>query len=89
MLLKYSCTFLLMITIALLLSSLSCLHKPDHTAEIELAKTFRAHQEEFENLVKMSESDARLIRIAPDFTWLEDNLSWPRPMSELGISEDR
>ena len=37
----------------------------------------------------MADEDSKLIRIASDFTWLEGNLNWPRPESELGFSKQR
>lgn len=60
-----------------------------HPADHELEAMFKAHQEEFETLVKMSDVDERVIRIAPDFTWLKTNVNWPRPESEWGISKER
>jgi hypothetical protein len=37
----------------------------------------------------MSDSDAHVVRIAPGFTRLDTNWSWPRPDSLLGISRAR
>lgn len=45
---------------------------------------FFLHRADFERLVVMVNEDNHLIRIAPDFTWLDDNSSWPR--KDVGIS---
>ena len=37
----------------------------------------------------MSNQDFRIVRIAPSFTWLDDDWSWPRPASKWGLSETR
>ncbi len=52
-----------------------------------LRARFFAHRVDFERLVAMANEDSHLTRIAPDFTWLEDDVSWPR--SNVGISEAR
>jgi len=46
-----------------------------------------AHRADFEKLVAMANEDSHLDRIAPDFTWLDDDASWPR--KDVGISEER
>jgi len=46
-----------------------------------------AHSADFERLVVMANEDSHLIRIASDFTWLDDDSSWPR--KDVGISEQR
>lgn len=53
----------------------------------ELESNFKRNSEVFETLHSMAEQDSRLIRIAPDFTWLENNTKWPR--EDAGISESR
>lgn len=35
----------------------------------------------------MADKDSRLTRIAPDFTWLDDDVAWPR--KDVGISAQR
>lgn len=55
----------------------------------ELIDKFKARRTDFEMLVEMANQDRRLVRIASDFTWLDDNLNWPRPESDLGFSKDR
>jgi hypothetical protein len=52
-----------------------------------LRARFLAHRADFERLVAMANEDNHLIRIAPDFTWLDDDSSWPR--KNVGISEQR
>jgi len=37
----------------------------------------------------MMDEDWHMSRIAPDFTWRQDSLAWPRPESEWGISKER
>ncbi len=52
-----------------------------------LRARFFAHRADFEKLVAMANEDSRLTRIAPDFTWLGDDVAWPR--KNVGISEQR
>jgi hypothetical protein len=52
-----------------------------------LRARFFAHRADFERLVAMANEDNRLIRIAPDFTWLDDDVAWPR--KDVGITEER
>src|SRR5262245_42517288 len=37
----------------------------------------------------MLAEDSRMTRIAPDFLWTDDNVAWPRPESQWGISRVR
>jgi len=63
---------------------------PDDVARLdssELESNFKRNSEGFENLRSMAELDSGLIRIAPDFTWLENNTKWPR--EDVGINESR
>lgn len=59
------------------------------SADKVLEENFREHELAFNELIKMSQVDPKLIRIADDFTWLDTNVSWPRPESELGFSQER
>ncbi|GAC1628548.1 MAG: hypothetical protein NVS9B13_26270 [Candidatus Acidiferrum sp.] len=59
----------------------------DAPPDEELRKTFIGNEEAFGHLLKMSERDAKVIRIARDFTWLAANSGWPR--EDLGFTEDR
>lgn len=54
-----------------------------------LDKEFRQREADLELLVKMARVDYRVVRIASDFTWLDNNAGWPRPESELGFSQER
>ena len=60
-------------------------HPPDDT----LIRNFQKYEADFNKLVSMSNEDSRVIRIARDFTRLENNWGWPRPESELGFSRQR
>jgi len=52
-----------------------------------LRARFLTHHADFERLVAMANEDTRLTRIAPDFTWLDGDVAWPR--KDVGISEER
>lgn len=52
-----------------------------------LRARFLADRADFERLVVMANEDTHLTRIAPDFTWLDDDVAWPR--NNVGISEQR
>ena len=60
-----------------------------HLSDAALEKNFQSHESDFERLLTMSKADSRLMRIAPDFTWLVDDPNWPRPKEKLGFSEER
>jgi len=57
------------------------------TSDDAFRDRFFAHRADFERLVAMANEDSRLTRIAPDFTWLDDEVAWPR--NNVGISEER
>ena len=57
------------------------------TSDEALQARFLAHRADFERLVAMANEDNHLTRIAPDFTRLDDDASWPR--KNVGISEQR
>jgi hypothetical protein len=48
---------------------------------------FLAHRVDFQRLVVMASEDSHLTRIAPTFTWLDNDVAWPR--KNVGISEQR
>lgn len=73
----------------LLLSFATCREDPHHPSDATLEENFRKHRAGFNKLVDMSNADSKLVRIASDFTWLENNAAWPRPESEIGFSEQR
>ena len=52
-----------------------------------LRSRFIAHRTDFEKLVVMANEDSQLTRIAPNFTWLKNDVSWPR--KNVGISQQR
>ncbi len=54
-----------------------------------LEQKFFEKKELFEKLVAMSDQDAKVVRIAKDFTWLKDDVSWPREKDKLGFSTER
>jgi hypothetical protein len=60
-----------------------------HPSDRALIENFRRHEAEFNKLIGMSRVDSRVIRIAEDFTWLDNNASWPRPDSDIGFSVER
>jgi hypothetical protein len=63
--------------------------KPHQPSDASLERRFDRERPEFERLVRMMEEDWNMSRIAPDFTWRQDNVAWPRPESEWGISNER
>lgn len=69
----------------------NCKVRPDnaHLSDFELLQNFQAHEKDFEKLASMATEDVKVVRIAHDFTWLDDNLSWPRPESQIGFSKQR
>ncbi len=60
-----------------------------HPSDDKLIKNFQKHESDFNKLISMSNEDSKVIRIADDFTRLENNWSWPRPDSEIGFSTQR
>ena len=72
--------------IALSVMVLSAMRKQLPSDE-ELKARFIAHREDFEGLVAIAKEDSHLTRIAPDFTWLDDDVAWPR--KNIGISDQR
>jgi hypothetical protein len=58
-------------------------------SDTNLLNRFQRHRNDFQTLVSMSSEDSRVIRIAPDFTRLEDDWSWPRAQTRWGITPQR
>lgn len=56
-------------------------------SDAALKSHFVKHRADFEKIVAMANEDARVTRIAPEFTWLDDDAAWPR--KNVGISEQR
>jgi hypothetical protein len=63
--------------------------KPAHPSDSELESNFRQHEKDFQRLVAMSNGNPDVVRISFDFTWLKNNVNWPRPESEWGLSKER
>ena len=57
------------------------------TSDASLEANFKDHRAELGTLLRMAQDDQHMARIAPDFTWLTDDLSWPR--ENIGISAER
>jgi hypothetical protein len=60
-----------------------------HPSDAELERVFAQNPDKFQALVNMADQDRHVTRIAPDFTWLDTNVAWPRPESELGFTRQR
>jgi hypothetical protein len=56
-------------------------------SDAHLQSVFVHHQKEFAELVAMCEQDRAVVRIAPGFTWLATDFSWPR--NDIGLSPAR
>jgi len=84
--------FTLSLMVIILVTSAACdpfnLNRA-HPSDDSLIANFQRHEGDFDKLVTMSNEDSKVIRIAYDFTRLENNWAWPRPDSELGFSKQR
>lgn len=56
-------------------------------SDAALTAQFFAHRAQFDQLLRMAQQDKHLVRIAPNFTWLDTDASWPR--KNPGISPER
>jgi len=56
-------------------------------AEDALRQQFHTHQAAITQILEMQEHDSRVVRIAPTFTRLDTDWSWPR--KEIGLSAQR
>jgi hypothetical protein len=74
---------------ALIFGLMSLGESAPHPSDQYLEQMFLAHEGDFNRLVEMSNVDMHVVRIAPDFTWLDNNAGWPRPESQLGFSPQR
>src|SRR3954471_14817786 len=80
----------LVVAAGLLLFYTACPQITDHDpSDAELLRNFAVNRETLDSLVTMCQEDPQMIRIAPEFTWKKDNVAWPRPDSELGITKER
>jgi hypothetical protein len=80
---------LLLAVFVVLLISLWWACSPHQPSDAELERQFKKHRTDLDRLVEMMDEDWQMARIAPDFTWRQDILAWPRPESEWGISKGR
>jgi len=62
---------------------------PHQPSDASLERQFNKHRPNLDRIVAMMDEDWQMSRIAPDFTWKQNNLGWPRPESEWGISKAR
>ncbi|SRR5258708_6170054 len=60
-----------------------------HPSDERLLKDFTSKEANLNRLLDMSNEDAKVIRIAHNFTRLDDDWGWPRPESKLGFSTER
>lgn len=58
-------------------------------SDASLQRQFVAHRADLDRLIAMMNEDNHMTRIASDFTWKDDNLAWPRPQSQRGITAAR
>jgi hypothetical protein len=75
--------------IIVLIGSLWWACGPHQPSDAELERQFERHRSDLDRLVQMTDQDWQMSRIAPDFTWQQDTVAWPRPESEWGISRQR
>jgi hypothetical protein len=55
--------------------------------EASLRAAFRQHRNEIEEIRRLFAEDSHLVRVAPTFTRLQDDWSWPR--EDVGLTEER
>jgi hypothetical protein len=75
----------LIVVILLALSCSACCP----ISQRKLEADFPARRNDLEKLAEMAREDAHLTRVAEDFTWLEDNMAWPRPENSWGLTRQR
>jgi hypothetical protein len=61
----------------------------DHASDDHMILNFQKNAGLFDKLLKMSNENSNVVRIAYDFTRLETNWAWPRPDEQLGFSQSR
>jgi hypothetical protein len=79
----------ILLGLAAILAAAGCGLLSSLPSDAELETVFAHRRQEFETLAAMAERDRSVVRIAPDFTWLENDLRWPRPDDQLGFSRER
>lgn len=77
-----------LLIIILFLLSLSC-HSAKDISDDEMIKHFQNNEADFERLRQMVITDSEIMRIDYDFTWLKDDVTFPRPKSDKDLSEQR
>jgi hypothetical protein len=60
---------------------------PAPPADSDLERKFHSNRRVFDQLIMMTDEDSHLVRIAPDFTFLDSDFSWPR--ANVGIPDER
>lgn len=63
---------------------------PDDVKRLDdphLLTNFSHNTDGFESLLAMAEQDDHLVRIADDYTWLDNDTKWPR--SDIGLTPQR
>jgi len=70
--------------LALARQVVACGHHPPDAA---LMRTFSDRRDTFEQIVRMAAEDKHLVRVASDFTWLVNDVSWPR--KNVGLTAER
>src|SRR5579872_1012027 len=75
----------LVVASALLIVGYGWLTGPPSDATLE--RQFPGREADLRQLVLMAQQDKHLDRIAPDFTWLDTDASWPR--ANVGLSHER
>jgi hypothetical protein len=75
----------LIVATALLIVGYGWLTGPPYDATLE--RQFPGRESDLQQLVLMARQDEHLDRIAPDFTWLDTDASWPR--ANVGLSYER
>jgi hypothetical protein len=56
-------------------------------SDAAIKSQFLKHRAGFERLVTVAQEDVHVVRVAPDFTWLDNDYAWPR--QNVGISTER
>ncbi len=62
---------------------------PSHPSDAELERVWSDRETQFATLIEMAQADSHLVRIADKFTWLADDVSWPRPKEKIGLTDAR
>jgi hypothetical protein len=84
-----SLTVVLAVGVFVVRSSMKHYFASFHSKDEVLEANFSKYETDFQVLLEKSQADYKVIRIASDFTWLDNNAAWPRPESEWGISNER